>query len=141
MGYIANTTIDLEFDPEQFPGLEVVAEDGSVTEYFMVHELYYRKFPDHATARQDMQELHDLLVPKLVSWTLERREADGSIRPLPLDRATFGCLAKKLQSAVIEAWLDAVQGVSRPLDKRSPSGEQSAVASIPTETLSDNQPS
>jgi predicted RNase H-like HicB family nuclease len=115
----------------------VTAEDGSIDEFFQVYDRYYRKFPDYEAARKDVAEVFDLVVPKLVSWNLETKGRN----PIPLDRDHFDKRGKRFQNAVIEAWLEAVQGVSRPLPTPSPSGEQSVAESIPMETLSENLPS
>lgn len=137
MGYVVDEALTLEFDPETFPGLEVTAADGSIDEYFEIYDLYYRKFDDLKAARKDVAELLALFVPKLVSWNCETK--DG--QPIPLDRAHFDKRGKRFQNAVIEAWLEGVSGVSRPLSTPSPSGEQSVAESIPMEPLSENPPS
>lgn len=135
MGYKRKRTHVLEFDDNQFDGLEVVADSASMDEYFTIRDLLDRPTSTAAGARDDLREIFDLLVPKLVSWNLEAE--DGS--PVPLDRETFGSQDREFTGAIVQAWLQAVQGVRRPLPTPSPSGEQSVAASIPTETLSASQ--
>lgn len=134
MGYQRNRTRPLEFVDDEFAGLEVVADVGSMDQYFEIDNLVERPASNAKEALKDLEEIFDKLVPLLVSWNLQ--DNDGN--PVPLDRETFGKQDRVFTGAVIGAWLS--KGVRRPLSTPSPSGEQSVAESIPMETLPDDAP-
>lgn len=141
MGYKRKRGLDLEFS-EAFTDdsgekLAVCIASGTMEEFFTVQELWRRPLVDAETVRTDMVEIYDIFAPLLVSWNLE--EDDGS--EIPFTRDTLAAQDRALVAAIVVSWLDAVQGVRRPLVQPSPAGEPSVAASIPTEPLSPAQAS
>lgn len=67
-----------------------------------------------------IDEMFDLVVGGLVSWTLE----DEQGHPLPADREQVEDLDFDMLQAILGAWLDKLTGVSADLGKDSPSGER-----------------
>jgi hypothetical protein len=135
VGYKRKRGLDLEFPPEftddSGERLEVCIASGTMEEFFTVRELLHRRVENAESARKDMTEIYDILAPLLVSWNLE--EDDGAA--IPLTRDTLAAQDWALASTIVQCWLNAVQGVRLPLERPSPAGEQSVVASIPMETL------
>lgn len=70
---------------------------------------------------------------KLISWNLEDPETGEPI--LPTAEAVLN-QDRDLMLAILNAWLDGINGVPAPLEQNSPAGELSLEASIPMETLS-----
>jgi hypothetical protein len=141
MGYKRKRGLDLEF-PDSFTDasgekLAVCIASGTMEEFFTVREVWRRPLVDADTVRAEMAEIYDILEPKLVSWNLE--EDDGAA--IPFTRDTLAAQDRVLVATIVDSWLNAVEGVSRPLVQPSPAGEQSVVASIPTEPLSPAQAS
>ena len=141
MGYKRKRGLDLEF-PDSFTDdsgekLAVCIASGTMEEFFTVRELWRRPLVDADTVRAEMAGIYDVFESKLVSWNLE--EDDGSA--IPFTRDTLAAQDRVLVAAIVEAWLNAVQGVRRPLVLPSLAGEQSLAASIPTEPLSPAQAS
>lgn len=73
----------------------------------------------------------------LVSWNLEDEDTG-----VPVPASFEGLLSQEfdLVMAVINQWMDAVAGVSGPLDPPASGGPLSPVASLPMEPLSPNPP-
>lgn len=135
MGYVRQRkTYRLAFADGEFEGLEVTARSASVDAYQRIATLATRQVsaPPSAEDLAEIDHLYRAFAGVLVSWNLE--EEDGTPVPATYD----GLKAQDLPFAVavILAWMDAVAGVSRPLDGTSTRGEMEA--SLPMEVLSPN---
>ncbi|MCZ4509948.1 hypothetical protein O3Q52_17435 [Streptomyces sp. ActVer] len=126
MGYRPKRKIyTLEFEDPEFNGLEV-----------KIRGLNTGQMLDIDTARDDGDDaailgMLQLMADQLLEWNVE--DDDG--QPVP---ATFeGIRTQELAFnwAIIDAWQNAVAGVSAPLDGESTDGDPLLAASIPMETL------
>ncbi len=78
------------------------------------------------------EALFDRIAAVLVDWDLE--EEDGT--PIPCTRAGLGILEPSMTGSLIDAWMEAVQGVPPPLAPGSPNGGPSLEPFIPMAPLS-----
>lgn len=85
---------------------------------------------------EDMHVGHQLktMGEKLLSWNLE--DEDG--QPVPATSEGVLQQDKDLMIAICTAWLDALRGVSGPLEQTSPDGGPSLEASIPMDVPSES---
>ena len=116
----------LEFEDEEYEGLEV-----------RIRGLNTGQVLDLDTARTDGSDeaiaaMLQLMADQLVEWNVE--DDDG--QPVPPTFEGVRSMEMGFNWAVINAWQEAVAGVSAPLDEPSTATGPSLVASIPTETLS-----
>ncbi|WP_433893033.1 hypothetical protein [Streptomyces sp. CA-111067] len=119
MGYRPKRkTYDLKFDPAH-AGMEITVRDMTSGEVI--------ELPDQAT--------HEALVTafagQLASWNLE----DDKGKPLPATLEGVLTLDRSLNVVIVEAWLDAVNGVDAPLVPSSPGGGPSPEVPIPMDVL------
>ncbi|MFF4479448.1 hypothetical protein ACFY1A_20850 [Streptomyces sp. NPDC001520] len=70
----------------------------------------------------------------LISWNLEDEQGN----PIPATAEQVFQQDMDFMLHVAAKWMDAVHGVSAPLEQTSPDGEQSVAASIPMATLSES---
>lgn len=128
MGYrhkIPRVNVAFE-EGHEYHGCEVVLRKLTLGEYLDIVGI---------TADSGINHVGDQLKrmgDKLVSWNLE--DEDGT--PIPATPDAVLEQDKDLMIAVLNAWLDALNGVPAPLEPNSPDGEPSLEASIPMETLS-----
>ncbi|MGE5828652.1 MAG: hypothetical protein ACM30G_09860 [Micromonosporaceae bacterium] len=139
MGYVwKGKTYRLVFADDEFAGLEVVARSASVGAYRRIADLATREFA-HPPSEDDLGEIDNLFAEfaaVLVSWNLEDEAPDGTRTPVP---ATFEGMASQdltLVRQIIWSWMEAVAGISGPLEQPSDGGGPSVEESIPMEVLS-----
>ncbi|MEU1372979.1 hypothetical protein ABZ442_04855 [Streptomyces triculaminicus] len=129
MGFVRKPKrIHLRFegDPE-LEGLEVTLRGMTVAEYLDVMGL------DEVDA-PSVLEMIKRFAKALISWNLE----DETGTPVPMDEESIFAQDQEFILHLATAWVDAVAGVSGPLEQSSPDGELSPVASIPMEPLSES---
>jgi hypothetical protein len=132
VGYVRKrATYRLAFADGEFEGLEVVARSASVEAYQRLADLATRELssPPSADDLAEIDHLYRAFAGVLVSWNLE--EEDGT--PVP---ATYDGLRSQdlpFAVAIVLAWMNAVAGVSRPLEM--PSTDGALEASLPMEVL------
>lgn len=118
--------INVSFEPgHDLHGLEVVLRKLTLGEYLDIiglGEVGMNHIGDQLKAMGD----------KLISWNLE----DDNGQPVPATPEAVLGQDKDLMVTILEAWLEALNGVAAPLEQSSPAGEPSLEASIPMETLS-----
>lgn len=119
--------LHLTFSDPEFEGLEISMRRVTVGQYR--HILKVREDVDEADA---VDEMLTLFVSSVHSWNLE--DDQGATLPHTVD--ALNDLDYAFVDAVVETWMSELGGNSTPLPESSPAGEQSPVASIPTETLS-----
>jgi hypothetical protein len=139
MGYVwRGKTYRLVFADADLAGLEVVAKSASVGAYRRIADLATREFA-HPPSEEDLAEVDALFLEfaaVLVSWNLEDEDAEGNRTPVP---ATFeGMQGQDLTFVrqIIWAWMEAVAGISAPLEEPSDAGERLVEESLPMEVLS-----
>ncbi|GGU13294.1 hypothetical protein [Streptomyces violascens] len=120
--------INLAFEPDHdYHGLEVTLRKLNLQEFLDINGI---------GDVEDMHAGHQLrtMGEKLLSWNLE--DEDGQPVPATVD----GVLRqdKDLMIAICSAWLDALRGVSAPLEQSSPDTGPSLEASIPMDAPSES---
>lgn len=110
------------------------ARGKSLDEYLVLVGL---RDPEEGDNRTPVIRQLEAFADALVSWNLERE--DGA--PIPCTPAAFfGEVDNDLTLALATEWVERLGGKvdeADPLPESSPSGEQSLVASVPMEALSD----
>lgn len=143
MGFVRKTKIlKLVFDDPSMEGLEVRAKAvplGALMEIAKVANLV-GKVGAIPTEEQmeDLDNLFQRFAKVLVDWNLEE-SIDGN-PPTPVPATIEGIYSQDLDFMVdvVVAWIEAVAGVSAPLDSKSPSGVTFPEGSLPMEALSPN---
>lgn len=129
MGYKRNPKIyHLKWEDGDYAGLEVRVRSLSLG------QLVASQSGNGYDGKEGLEANITLFAERLVDWNLEAE--DGTPVPPTLD-AIMG-EEDDLILAIVRRWMDAISGVSAPLDETSPSGAISPVASIPTEALSES---
>lgn len=153
----------LQFEDEEYAGLEVRAYGASVAEVMNLMDLS-RFFGRGDFKVEDIKEvdgLFNLFGSKLIEWNLTEDgepitfEPREFVDPSFVDAKTFVPIVQRETPAqakarvlkdqemdfaitLMFAWLEAVIGTPAPLDERSSNGEQLEEASIPMETSSES---
>lgn len=139
MGYSRKGTIlQLVFEDPEMEGLVVQAKKPSMGG--MLDTVSFQDLANIDPTRlspQDakrLREMFEFFGAFLVKWNLE--DEDGTPIPCNID----GLLSQDAEFvlSIITAWLGVVGNIATPLKEGSNNGQQSEVASIPTETLSAN---
>lgn len=116
----------LDFEGTEYDGLVVRVGALTTGEYLEFVTLT-------ATADEDENQtasLMEMLAKHLRSWNLEE---DGE--PVPCNFEALKANDLGMNMAVVHAWIGAMSGVDEETEKKSPSGESSLLASVPTENL------
>ena len=97
-------------------------------------------YTDKTTDKDDIAYLFSEFAKVLISWNLEYsddEEMAGELVPTTVD----GLMSRDfdLVLSIVLGWMEAVGGVSVPLDQRSIGGSPSLVESLPMEPLSVSQ--
>lgn len=134
----------LRFEQAELQGLEVRARSVPLGTFLELIEL--ASVLDASTAElspTDAKAITGLFsgfAQALVSWNLQEQEDGAEPEDVP---ATYeGLLSQDTDFVlhVVRAWMDAIAGVSGPLEQPSSDGEKSLVASMPMETSSASPP-
>lgn len=125
---------NLKFADGEFSGLQVKTRSMSLGGFVELIELV----DGGALSRDNVNEIFTRFAGVLISWNVEDPETGAPVPP-----TVEGLYTQELDlvQTVIEAWRDAVQGVSGPLGTSSSDGEPSLAESIPMDTLSASQAS
>lgn len=139
MGYKRPSTIyKLNFTDPDMEGLEVEARSLPLGKLMSVIKLAEAASgSDGVRDVEAADELFSVFCTALVRWNLE--DEDGTPVPQTLDglyTQDFG-----FALAIVIAWIDAIAGVSGPLDSSSDDGKRFPAVSIPMETLSPSRAS
>ena len=121
----------LTFSDPESEGLEVRAKSPTMDDYLTLQGM-----AGVEVGMQKFSELIGLFAKSLLSWNVED---DGVPIPATLEGAKT--LEPDFLLEIMDAWMDAVNGVDAPLGKPSEDGDPSLVASIPMEPLSESQAS
>lgn len=132
MGYARKKKVyKLVFEDEQFDGFEVTMRSLSVGELLDFDDLRLSPATTAQEQRDKVRAIAATLAKVIDSWNLETE--DGV--PVPVSEETILAQDSELVDAVVENWVTALVGVSRPLGPSSPGGETTLEASIPMESL------
>lgn len=127
MGHKRNPKIyHLKWEDGDYEGLEVHVRSMTMG------QLISARTGKGYNGKDDIGGSVELLADRIVDWNLE--DEDGT--PVPVTLEAMHEEDDDLILAIISRWMEAVAGVSAPLDETSNSGATSPVASIPTEALS-----
>lgn len=85
-----------------------------------------------AERKAALEEVFPVLARGIVEWNLESEQG----KPVMIRPETFASLDLPFIRAILDAWMDASAGVSRPLSTPSKDGDSFPEGSIPMETLS-----
>jgi hypothetical protein len=121
-------------DPDM-EGLEVRAKSSTMGEYLAITRLLFQLRRNVRVVEEDLDVMDDLFgrfAKVLTSWNLE----DDESRPVPATKEALLDQEFDFVMAIIDAWIDAVNGVDPDLGKDSTSGEHSPEVDIPMELLS-----
>jgi hypothetical protein len=119
---------ELDFEGTDLDGLHVKAKSMSLGAFADLMAI----FDEGGLTRENLDAIFDGFSNVLLEWDVEDEEGN----PVPATRDGLYSLDLPEAQAIIEAWRDAVTGVSRPLEQPSDDGSPSLAASIPMETLS-----
>jgi hypothetical protein len=121
-------------DGHELSGLVVVMKSTSVGRLIELQRLGEQAggADDDTAPPEALEEMVQLLADGIVEWNLE----DEHDRPIPPGRDALMDEDPAFLMALIEAWSQAMSGVSDDLGKDSTSGESFPEESLPMETLS-----
>jgi len=135
MGYVwRGKTYRLIFADDELDGLEVVARSASVGAYRRIADLATREFSQPPTEEDlaEIDNLFDEFAAVLVSWNLETEDGEGTRTSVPATLQGLHSQDLTLIRQIIFSWMEAVAGISSPLDPLSSELE----AGLPMEILS-----
>lgn len=120
--------INVTFEPgHEYHGAEVVLRRLNLAEYLDITGIGE---VTGVTIGDQLKTMGD----KLVSWNLE----DAAGNPLPPTSEAVLRQDKDFMVSVCTAWIQALHGVSAPLEQNSPDGAQSLEESIPMDVPSES---
>lgn len=131
MGYTRNPKIyKLTWDEDtDYPGLEV-----KIRTLNMGQIIAARTGKNSDDGKDGVVASVEMFAERLISWNLE----DEAGNPVPTTLEAIYEEDDDFILGIINRWTDAVSGVKAPLPQSSPSGELSAVESVPMEALSES---
>lgn len=131
---VPRTVYRLEWDDEAYTGLVVRVQAMTIAEVLVgFAALWDLDGLDQEQRKERLREQHQLFVDHVVDWNLH----DNGV-PVPVTVDALRSMEGRFVGSMISAWLRNTTGVSRPLVDDSTSGDQSAVESIPMETLQES---
>lgn len=119
---------NLDFEGTEYEGLKVKVSGLTTGEYL---ELVSLSAPN-TEGDKETEGMLRMFSSHLVSWNLEDEET-GEIVPTTFEGVKSNDFVMNM--FIINAWTDAIASVPEKTEKKSLPGENSLVASIPTETL------
>lgn len=120
----------LKFTDPDLDGLEVDTTSASLGDILRMQELAQVSSENGDTkSTRDMLQTFSHVIK---AWNI----LDDDDQPVPPTFEGLCSLSDELATAIFQAWMTKVAGVSAPLADGSPSGETSLEASLPMETLS-----
>jgi hypothetical protein len=133
MGFtVPRTTFKLKFKDPEYDGLEVIATELSTGELWQWMEDEKVANAGGDTGMEARRRLLQVLAEAIVSWNAE----DDKGQPVPTTVEGLLAQGHRFNNRLMDAWTDALVGISAPLPQPSADGAPSAEASIPMESLS-----
>jgi hypothetical protein len=126
-GYVREKTYRLVFEDDDLEGLVVRARAVDLATFLRVAKLTGDGLSLAADNEVAITEMVELVGLALIEWNLQ----DATGEPVPADAQGLRSQDKDFTLAVINAWIEAVAGVARPLGQPSPGGDRSLEASLP----------
>lgn len=120
----------LDFTGTDYEGLEVRVGSLTTGEFL---ELIQVSAPsqDNSEGNNETERMLTFLAKHLISWNL----LDEEDQAVPTTFAGLLTSDLELNQLIISAWIDAIGGVTAPLEKNSTAGENLLVESIPMTAL------
>lgn len=133
MGFkVKRKVFRLKFKDSELDGLEVLARSLNTGQFLEMESAKIERAEGGKVAEGATQRMLELLAGALESWNAE--DEDGVPIPATMD----GIRSQDLDFSmtIINAWTDAIAGVSAPLPETSSGGQPSLEASIPMDVPS-----
>jgi hypothetical protein len=124
-------TFKLIFSDPESEGLEVKAKSPTMDDFLTLQGM-----AGVEVSMPKFAELIEIFGKSLTGWNVE----DEGV-PVPATVEGARTLEPEFLLEIMDAWMDAVNGVDVPLEQPSEDGGPSLVASIPMEALSESQAS
>lgn len=118
----------LQFEDEEYAGLEIVARSLSVADFLKISSLADDvKGKTEAEAASSVNDLFASFARSVVRWNIE----DDDDKPVPVSLDGVKTLEFDFVISVIQAWLSAMTDVEPGLGKDSNSGNPALEQSLP----------
>lgn len=136
MGFrIKRKVFRLHFKDDDLAGLEVLARSLNTGQFLEMEQAKAERAEGGVRGKGGTERMLELFAEQLVSWNAE--DEDGV--PVPATMAGIRSQDLDLSLKIIDAWTDAIAGVSTPLPVTSSAGQPSALeASIPMDVPSES---
>jgi hypothetical protein len=136
MGFrIQRKVFRLHFKDSDLEGLEVLARSLNTGQFLDMEEAKAERAAGGKRGKVGTERMLELFAGELVSWNAE--DEDGI--PVPATMEGIRSQDLDLSLKIIDAWTDAIAGVSVPLPETSSAGQPSALeASIPMASPSES---
>jgi hypothetical protein len=119
---------NLDFEGTEYEGLQVKVRGLTTGEYLEIVSLS----APSTEGDEETEKMLRLFSSHLVSWNLEDEET-GEIVPTTYEGVITNDFVMNM--FIVNAWTAALASVPEKTEKKSSTGDDSLVASIPTETL------
>lgn len=128
MGYkVKRKAYRLRFEDPDMDGLVVLVHGMNTGKFIEFQSAKAAQAEDGAEERGATEEMCRMFIDALVEWNIE--DDDGN--PLPPTMDSLKSLDLDFSMTMVNAWPEAVKGVSDPLPQTSTDGSTSVEASIP----------
>lgn len=131
---VALDTYDLKLKDPKYAGVEITAEELSISDLWRFMELEKVANGRSDEAQAARLEVMQMLVGALLSWNVDDKQGN----PVPLTVEGLTGRGRHFNAQLMDAWTDALVGISAPLPQTSTDGLPSVEASIPMETSSES---
>lgn len=124
---LPKNTIRLEFEGDEFEGIEVEATSLPLSEFFALQDLQQRAQNDLTAAEEVINKLGAVLT----SWNITTGGDDEDEVPVPCNADGLKSLPLRYAMAILQAWMQAVAVVPNRSASASNAGVTSLENSIP----------
>jgi hypothetical protein len=136
MGYKVKRRVFRLHFTDELEGLEVLAHSLNTGQFLEMEQAKAERARGGEKGEGATQRMLELLAGALVSWNAEDEDTE---EPIPADLDGIKGQDLDFNLKVINAWTDAIAGVSTPLPETSSAGQPSALeASIPMDSPSES---
>lgn len=133
MGYkVKRKAYRLRFEDPDMDGLVVLVRGMNTGKFIEFQNAKAKQEDAGPDEMSPTEEMCRMFIDALIEWNLE--DDDGN--PLPPTMESLESLDLDFSMAMVNAWPDAVKGVSDPLPQTSTGGSTSVEASIPMDVPS-----
>jgi hypothetical protein len=122
----------LVFQDAAMAGLEVTARSLNTGQFLEFQAARLDQARGGVAAEPATQKMLEMLSSSIISWNAETEEGVA----IPFTMAGLCTLELDFNMAIIDAWMEAINGVPAPLSETSTGGSPSLEASIPMDVPS-----